>query len=542
MEPSSKLHLCVIRTQEGKTFRAIDRILTEVANDRIFGRSIHIVFTMNTLLNNAQFAKRLQDIEEAHKGAVVVFSSRYEGPYRHVTSKTELQGICLDQDTCPRVVVMCNNTRRCTDGLDFLKVLNRNRTHIHRAFAYYDELHKYIKGVRSQIEALNAMPIVKGIIAMTATPNGIWMKTGFWSRIQLLYLDDLNDANYSGIKDMVFNCIDLPGVSQSHLTHGSVREAERHVIAYVEHILDINPNILATGSRSFIPAHTRQVGHNRIRDIIFERCPEAVVCLFNGAEKTLKYMDGTTKIGNGDMKTIGLSCVNEEASESIARIIKEQGLTGRPLVITGYLCVNMGQTLLHRSLGTFTTIIISHLDLNNDDIYQLMGRGSGRTKGWGSAYVQTQVYCPTAIMHRCLVMEECARNMAREHNGDVVSQEDYRAPMKTMGEAGEAAINNMRGRDVEVEANANANADTDKAFQIFDKQAQAIEFALKELGWKISKRPTNDAPKTLLEAGANPSVDALLKRMWGIDANTKVRMVPTKEAKWCVYWRPSRIV
>jgi len=527
MEPSSKLHLCILPTQQGKTFRTISRILTEVNNDKEFGRSIHIVFTMNTLLNNSQFAKRLQIIEQTHKGSVVVFASRYNGPCRHVISKTELQGLCLDQPTCPRVVVMCNNNRRCDDGVDFLKVLNQNRTHIHRVFAYYDELHKYIKAVRSQIEELNGMHIVKGIIAMTASPDSIWKTTGFWSRIQLLYLDALNDANYAGVKDMVFNCIDLPGST----FNGSSHQSENQVIGFIEHVLDKHPRILAKGTRSFIPAHTRQSGHNRVRDLVFRRSPDAVVCLFNGAEKTLKFMD------DGDFKTIGLSCINEEACETIARVVSEQGLRDRPMVITGFLCVGMGQTLLHRTLGTFTSAILSHLDLCNDDIYQLFGRVTGRTKDWGDAYIQTQVYCPTVVMHRCQVMEECARHMASEHNGDVVSQADYRAPMDAMGDAGKSAITNLRDFKVP----KTPEIDMDKAFKVFDTQSEAIAFARTELGWNISKRASNEAPKTLQDAGANPSVEGLLKRMWGIDANTKVRMTPTNTNTWCVYWRPSRI-
>jgi hypothetical protein len=44
----------------------------------------------------------------------------------------------------------------------------------------------------------------------------------------------------------------------------------------------------------------------------------------------------------------------------------------------------MGQTLINQGIGTFTSAILSQKDLQNDDIYQLFGRISGRTKGWGS--------------------------------------------------------------------------------------------------------------------------------------------------------------
>jgi hypothetical protein len=197
----------------------------------------------------------------------------------------------------------------------------------------------------------------------------------------------------------------------------------------------------------------------------------------------------------------------------------------------------MGQTLTHKLLGSFTSAIFGHLDLTNDEIYQLFGRITGRIKEWGDKYVQTQVYCPTAIMHRCIVMEECARNMACEHNGDVVSQEDYREPMNNMGDKGKSAIENIRKvRDIQVKFKAE---DTDKDHETFETQDAAIEFVKKNLKVKLFRRPTSDAPKELQTDGKNPSSKDLVKRMWGINNKNCVRMIPTNDNKWCVYWRPS---
>ena len=47
-------------------------------------------------------------------------------------------------------------------------------------------------------------------------------------------------------------------------------------------------------------------------------------------------------------------------------------------------------------------------------------------------------------MHRCGVMEQCAKNMASDHNGEEVTQEDYRKPMSEMGGIGLSAIENIR--------------------------------------------------------------------------------------------------
>jgi len=132
IEQSCKFILCVLLTQLGKTFTAINRIVTEIEQDDEFGRSIHIVFTMNTLLNNKQFAKRLETIENTYgKGCICVFSSKYDGNYKHVKDRLQLQGLCADESTCPRVVVMCSNSRRYDDGVEFIKVIDKNKINIY---------------------------------------------------------------------------------------------------------------------------------------------------------------------------------------------------------------------------------------------------------------------------------------------------------------------------------------------------------------------------------------------------------------------------
>ena len=97
VEQVCKFILCILLTQFGKTFTAINRIITEIEQDEEFGRSVHIVFTMNTLLNNEQFAKRLETIENTYgKGSICVFASKYDGKYKHVKNRLELQFFTID--------------------------------------------------------------------------------------------------------------------------------------------------------------------------------------------------------------------------------------------------------------------------------------------------------------------------------------------------------------------------------------------------------------------------------------------------------------
>jgi hypothetical protein len=453
-----------------------------------------------------------------------------------VKSRAELQGICLDEQTCPRVIVMCSNSRRYDDGVDFIKVLDKNKTNIHRCFAYYDELHKYIsETLRDQIERIHSFEIAKGIIALTASPDKIWKSSGFWSKLPLIQLDNFNDSNYAGYNDMVFNCVDnffeSPYVRPKPFDFQTL---DRQTVGFVRHVLQSNPQILDANTRTFVPAHIRRTGHNEVRDIVFTINEQCVVVVLNGVEKTLQFNDHL-----GNRKTLLLAPDDEEVCETISRLILSQGLQSRPLVITGFLCVGMGQTLTHKSLGSFTSAIFGHLDLTNDEIYQLMGRITGRMKDWGDKYIQTQVYCPTTIMHRCHVMEECARRMACDRNGEIVTQEDYREPMREMGDVGAAAIVNIR-KTKEKQMKFKAE-DTDRQHRVFDSQDEAILFG-KTLGAKFNKRSNSDAPEDLQNNGINPSPEELFKRMWGINDKKPARMIPTNNNKWCVYWRPSLIV
>jgi hypothetical protein len=454
----SKFVLCIIATQMGKTFIAIKNIMTEIENDKEgnLGRSVHIVFTMNTLLNNDQFTKRLESIEETYgKGSVCVFASKYKGAYTHVTKELELVGYFFeDSQKCPRIIVMCGNKIRFTDGVNFITTLNKklqddHNFHIKRVFVYYDEIHAVInEKLRSQIEEIHNLDIVKSITGFTATPPDIWKPhtdwpTTFWSAINIIKLGDYNHCDYAGYNDMDFHCIDDyfdedPYVRPSPFNHD---ELDKQIIGFIEHVLTKNPQILGDNTRSFIPAQRRRIGHNAIRDLIFKLNNKAVVVILNGVDKTIEYNNCSGIRIIFDLKREKL--LNEEVCQTIKRIVLDNNLQNCSIVITGLLCVGMGQTLTHIDTGSFTSAIFGHMDHTNDQMYQLFGRVTGRMKLWGDKYTRTQIYCPTTIKNRCKVMEMCAMNIIKEHNGDTITYDDYMAPVEMCSE-GMSVMENIR--------------------------------------------------------------------------------------------------
>jgi hypothetical protein len=72
----------------------------------------------------------------------------------------------------------------------------------------------------------------------------------------------------------------------------------------------------------------------------------------------------------------------------------------------------------------------------------------------------------------------------------------------------------------------------------FDSQEEAIAFAKKQFDFNLRKRPDAIAPEDVLINGQNPTRD-IIQRKWGLNKISKVRMLPTNDNKWVVYWRPS---
>ena len=370
LEYASKFVLIVLLTQMGKTFICIKTITHNLNEDREKGKSITVVHTMNTHLSNKQFAKRLQEIQRNFGDkSVLLFSSKCPDESwkkNHVKNLNNLIVCCAKAQTCPKVVIMCSNNYRFDDVAKFMNSidvdLKRHGTTaiIHRAFIYFDELHAYInnKGLRDKIEEMHDLPVVHGISAMCATPDCIFIpEHPFWSNIKLINLGDYNDHDYAGTKDMIYNSIDDffdDPYSRPHPFDFDKRDEEN--IGFIKHVLDNNPQILKDCTLSFIPGHIRRIGHNAIRELVLEKNPNAVVVVLNGIEKNMQYRNK-----EGDTETIPLASSDEELCESLNRIIMNNQLQSRAIVITGFLCVGMGQTLMHKDLGSFTSAIFGHI-------------------------------------------------------------------------------------------------------------------------------------------------------------------------------------
>ena len=422
-------------TQSGKTFVAIEKMKERLIADPT---SVHVVFTMNTLLNNYQFAKRLEPIEtEYGVGSVLIFASKYHGSYQHATNEKILQEKVSVK--MPRVIIMCSHHKRFKDGHEWVTSIGSIYPDI-KIHMYYDELHQYMKkALRIQLEEIHALPHVKSILALTATPKKLFYKRGKWSLLHMI-TPESSLEHYARLEDMkhvpIDDYFDLP---YNKPAFNDFEHMDEETIGFMEHVLDRHPEILAPGNRVFLPGHVRRMGHMTVRDVVLERCPSAVVVVLNAHEKSIAFdVEGTIH---------KVSLVSElEVSERIAQVLVMYNLLARTLVITGFLCVGMGQTITHRVYGNITHAILSHLNLGNDAIYQLLGRITGRHMNW-STYTPTHLYCPTIIHNRVKVMEECAASVFRKED---VSKEVYQLPIFQMPEGVDVQENDSRMKTKEI--------------------------------------------------------------------------------------------
>lgn len=468
----TKFTVCVKRCQEGKTFTCINEIKTRIAMDESDKRSVHIIYTMNTLLSNKQFVKRLSAIDKQYgDGSVVVFTSKYNGPLAWVSKLETLKGkFMTTPDKFPRIIVQCSNGKRFDESVDLFTCLDQCHGDKIRTFAYYDELHKYIDHKkRIQLESIHALKSVEGMLAMTATPKPIYMESGVWSRIRVFDFDlaDLMSPNYIGYADHKFVNIEkaeamsnmLEMYIESLAGHKKATKAEIEFMRYMAYVLS-SCNLLYTGARVFAPAMFTKRSHSMVRNIVFELCRNAVVVVLNGEEKTLQYYtDGST-----EPTTRIIPCSDDEVCNEVSAIIEKDGLAGRPLVFTGFLCVSMGQTLTCEKTGSFTSAILPPQKLTNEDIYQLFGRTCGNMKQW-KTYETTTVYCPEVVMQRCQGGEDMARRLAEENSGQETGLDTLEQIVKSSDYAAAILENPTKSKVNKEKAASNRNSADENDFE-----------------------------------------------------------------------------
>lgn len=214
-------------------------------------------------------------------------------------------------------------------------------------------------------------------------------------------------------------------------------------------------------------------------------------------------------------------------NELLFQIYKTLNMENKPLVIIGRRKVDRGIGFHYAPRdGTdgliWTDIILGRIEDKNSAVQK-----AGRLAG---IIAQCPQYFGTSTYW---TDEHTQRDILRHNN--IVDEVNKITGCSVLQAVTRGAIKVDENTIIELSENI------DKEYREFDRQIEAIEFA-KSLGVNIHNRRSAVAPKELLQYnGENPSSDDLIKRMWGINKKNRVRMIPTNNGKWCVYWRPSFI-
>ncbi len=214
----------------------------------------------------------------------------------------------------------------------------------------------------------------------------------------------------------------------------------------------------------------------------------------------------------------------------------EYKIQDNPLFITGLVCIGIGQTLVNENLGNFTHAILSqHMDLNNDQKYQLIGRVTGRMKHW-SNYQKTKVYCPSSFKDVVVSMEECVRKLPFELGE--ASLVDYLKPIE---EKIEEEIFKREKKKMTKERNESTKTPmNDRILLKRPTYDEAYKFCRETLGYIGLQKRTGEfleknAPKWM-DKGNLPTEEFIRKDAGGFKENCPVRMVIINTQEWALYY------
>ena len=392
-----RINLIVRKPQNGKTGVAISIISNDIEKN-----TIHIIFTMNTILSGLQFTGRVRNRIEPSE--IINFNCK-SGIFENCHhAKTNSEVMRLIRHKKIKVIICCSNKARFKDIKTILETCEDSKALSNLKFLIHiDEAHKYIPSFREYIRQYNISRNVDTIFGYTATPDKIFdekCKDPLFSLITIFnYEKELNiikSTEYFGVKDTI-PCIldDMDFSEDSSITDeipdyiysraGSTSKNswygqffpfklgdELTLLKFVNYVVNNMTEYISQDSFSyhFIPGYTRRATHYQIGEIILKYFPEANIIIMNMNGIELYRLNKDTNRGRFVAKAEDKNIAKQpEPSDRIQELITKY--SNFPTFITGFDCCGMSVTLINENLGNFDTVVYSHEHLQSDDKYQL---------------------------------------------------------------------------------------------------------------------------------------------------------------------------
>lgn len=337
--------------QSGKTFIMIQHIIKDLS-DPIHGKEIiNFILCDNNLLLTKQTSGRVtKDLSKyIHQGEVYIeLSSHSRTNYHGVES---VFSAILDPIINARNIICCTNGSRMEDIERLITLINSSIFTVGKFHfnVWLDEADKFIKFIDNTL-----CPIVNSytnvnIKLITATPQSLFQK---YKYMNVLPLENTTSDEYHGWGDNSIRIIEKEGGCQVFA---------EHILTKVAHE-EIQP-----GTKWFIPGLNSKKSHEDIKDICLDK-GMAVICVnSDGIVLTLPVTLERVQYTKDD-----------NFNSKIKEIYTEKRLDRFACVITGYICIGRGITIMSENF-MIDYAILSHYS-NKNEASQLAGRVKGNIK------------------------------------------------------------------------------------------------------------------------------------------------------------------
>lgn len=407
----SNLRIIIKPCQSGKTFTKLTEIKNLISVDEEGNRSIHLIFTDNSILQTIQLKDRIkpfltdresEDFIEENKFVVITFSSKSSK-----CSKLESLLPFLKKDKT-KIIISCANITRFND-MDILV----NSLKKYYFYIWIDEADKSISNKFSIIiNEWLTLKQVKKMTFITATPEDLLKVYG---DIEMINIREAYDRGlYHRFIDSDIKIVELNKVEKEE---GKEEDfiINSKTVQYARQILN-EIGRAENNSKWFIPANHRMDTHDEMAIMLLEEFGFTIVVI-NGNGKLL-YLPKISE----PIKIDEIIDTSSEVSKWLAQLYIEYVPKSTPFALTGKLCLGRGITLSSPDL-IFTHAIFPPVLTGRSSSYQLAGRMSGNMKKW-KGYKPPIIYC-TLKFYECIIAMEEAAIKITEDDSNIATLDAY---------------------------------------------------------------------------------------------------------------------
>ena len=360
--------------QSGKTFVMIKHIIKDLTLPIQGKEIVNFILCDNNLLLTKQTSARVEkDLKEyIHDGIVYIELSSHERTEYHDTASV-FQAIIAKG---ARNVICCTNGKRMDDIYQLIHDINaspftKGKFHFN---IWLDEADKFIKIIENTLRPIVEEHQNVNVKLITATAQSLFQK---YKYMNVLPIENTTSELYHGWADY-YKCQSEECKEQecyssphSHFTKNiKIIEKDGGCLEFVEHILsNVAKDSIMSGTKWFIPGKSIKKSHEAIKNLCIEK-GMAVLCV-NGDGLKLTLPDT-------------LECItfkkDDEFNIKLQDIYIRYKLYRFALVITGYLCIGRGITIMSEDFMIDYAILSHYSDKN--EASQIAGRLKGNIKGF----------------------------------------------------------------------------------------------------------------------------------------------------------------